>query len=131
MSADVLTAQGRARAESLMVDTCTIRRQTDVATDENTGQTTPIFTELYDGKCRVQQRVANATSAEAGEAYALLLALEVQLPMSVTGLQTEDQITITESVNDPDLEGRVFLIRSLAHKTHATARRVGVVERTS
>jgi hypothetical protein len=40
-------------------------------------------------------------------------------------------VTITASVNDPDLVGRVFLIRDLFHKTEPTARRVGVIERTA
>jgi hypothetical protein len=130
MSATSVMLQGRARAEALMQDTCVIRRRSGETTDENTGEVTPTYTQLYNGRCRVQQRVANASPAEAGEAYALMLALEVQLPMSVTGLRTEDEIVITESL-DPDLVDRVFVIRALAHKTHATARRVGVVERTS
>ena len=46
------------------------------------------------------------------------------------GLEVNDEITITASVNDADLVGRVFLVRDLMHKTHPTARRVGVVERT-
>ena len=131
MSRESVLARARAVAEAGMVDTCTIRRVAGETTDETTGAVTPTYSTLYTGACRVQQRTAAASPAEGGEAYALMLALEVHLPMSVTGLKTEDQITVTASEHDADLVGRVFLIRSLAHKTHATARRVGVVERTS
>ena len=61
----------------------------------------------------------------------LLLRLEVQLPMTVTGLRVSDEITIDTSAHDPDLVDRVFLVRDLAHKSHATARRVQVTEKTS
>lgn len=130
MSAASVLARGRAAAEALMVDTCTICRITDESTGSG-GVVTPNFTTLYTGKCRVQQVRAKANEVDAGEAYLLMLQLEVQLPMSVTGLQAEDQVTVTASVHDADLVGRVFFIRDLAHKTHATARRVQVQEKTS
>jgi hypothetical protein len=131
MSLTTVLARGRAAAEALMVDACIIRRVTGTTTDPDTGATTPTLSTLYTGKCRVQQSAPSASPAEVGEAYALMLRLDVQLPMSVVGLQTEDQIAVTASVHDPDLVGRVFLVRDLAHKSHATARRVGCVERTS
>jgi len=132
MSAASVLARGRAAAERLMVDTCTIRRATGETTGPG-GVVTPTYTVIYSGKCEVQQSAmgASASPQDAGEAYALMLNLTVKLPMSLTGLRTEDEITIDTSALDPDLPGRVFLIRDLAHKTHATARRVGVVERTS
>jgi hypothetical protein len=60
----------------------------------------------------------------------VLLALEVQLPMTVVGLQVGDEVHMTGSRTDPDLVGRVFLVRALAHKTDATARRVQCTQRT-
>ena len=131
MSRENVLARGRQAAEASFVDTCTIRRRTGTTTDPDTGQTTPTYSNLYSGTCRVQQKQAQANQADVGEAYLLMLMFEVQLPMSVTGLRTEDEITITASAHDPDLPNRVFLIRELAHKTDATARRVGVQERTS
>lgn len=130
MSAASVLARGRAAAELLMVDACTIRRKTGESTGAG-GVVTPTYSTLYAGKCRVQQAAAQAQQQDPGEAYVLMLRLEVQLPMSVTGLQTEDEVTITASAHDPDLVGRVFLIRDLAHATHKTARRVQVLERTS
>lgn len=130
MSAASVLARGRAAAEQLMVDACTIRRRTGETTGAG-GYVTPTWDDLYSGKCRIQQATAQAQQQDPGEAYVLMLRLEVQLPMSVTGLEPEDEVTITASAHDPDLVGRVFLIRDLAHASHKTARRVQVVERTS
>lgn len=131
MSAASALAAGRRAAERLMVDACTIRRVTSSATDPNTGVITPTYTTIYGGKCRVQQAQALGEARQAGEAHLVMLRLEVQLPMTVTGLAEADEVTITASAHDPDLVGRVMLIRDLAHKSHATARRVQVQERTS
>jgi hypothetical protein len=131
MSAASVLARGRAAAEALMVDTCTIRRVTSSTTDPDTGHITPTYATVYSGPCRVQQQAATASGQETGEAYALMLSFVLQLPMSVTGVRTEDEVTITASVHDPDLVDRVLLVKDLAHKTHATARRIGCMERTS
>jgi hypothetical protein len=113
-----------------MVDACTITRTTGRSTDTTTGAVTPTTSTLYTGKCRVQQQQAQATTEDVGEDQVLLLRLEVQLPMSVTGLQVGDRITVTASAHDADLVGRVFRVHDLAHKTHATARRVQCLEVT-
>jgi hypothetical protein len=130
MSAASALARGRAAVEALMVDACTITRVGERDTDTTTGEVTEPVSTLYTGQCRVQQAQAQATEETVGEDHLLLLRLEVQLPMSVTGLEVGDLITITASGHDPDLPGRVFRIHDLAHKTHATARRVQCVEKT-
>jgi hypothetical protein len=130
MSAASALARGRAAVEALMVDACTITRVGERDTDTTTGEVTEPVSTLYTGQCRVQQAQAQATEETVGEDHLLLLRLEVQLPMSVTGLEVGDLITITASAHDPDLPGRVFRIHDLAHKTHATARRVQCVEKT-
>lgn len=130
MSLESLLVRGRAAAEALMVDACTIRRAAAGTTDPDTGVPSPTYTALYAGKCRIQQSVVQAQQHDVAEDYQLLLRLEVQLPMAVTGLLVGDEVTVTASVHDADLVGRVFRVRDLAHKTHATARRVQVVERT-
>jgi hypothetical protein len=123
-------AHGQAAAEAGMADTCTIRRQTGSTLDDLSGGVVPTWTALYSGKCRVQQALAQADEQDVGEDYQLRLRLTLQLPMAGTsGLKVDDEVTITVSL-DPDLVGKVLLIRDLFHKTHATARRVGVTERT-
>lgn len=113
-----------------MVDACVIRRRTGLTEDPDTGASTPAYEVLYTGRCRVQNALAQASRADAGEDYLLMLRIEVHLPISVTGLRVADEITMTAAAHDPDLPGRVFKIHDLAHKTHATARRVGALEDT-
>jgi hypothetical protein len=131
MSRALVLARGRSAAEAGMTDTCSIRRRTGSTTDENTGVETPSFVEIYTGKCRLQQSDADAQAQNAGEAYVLLQRVQLQLPISVTGLKVGDEVTITASINDEDLVGRDFLLRDLPRKTDATARRVRVEEKTS
>jgi hypothetical protein len=132
VSRDSVLALGRIAAEAGMLDACTIRRVNGGSTtDQSTGVRTKTYDSLYTGKCRVQAARPMSQDHEVGEDYVLLLRLDVQLPMSVTGLAVNDEITITASVNDADLVGRVLLVQDLFHKSEATARRVGVIERTA
>lgn len=131
MSAAAALARGQSAALLDMVDACTIRRRTGTTVDDNTGEESETFTDLYAGQCRVQQRNVQAQEQTPGEDYQLHQRLEVQLPLSVTGLQVDDQITITAAAHDPDLVGVVFVVRDLFAKTHPTSRRVGVSRRTS
>ena len=125
-----LVARAQARTEAVnLTDACTIRRRTGETNDPFSGAITPTWAALYSGKCRVQQSLAQADQHDAGEDYQLQLRLILQLPMPVTGLEVGDEVTMTVS-QDPDLVGRVFLIRDLFHKTDASARRVGITERT-
>jgi hypothetical protein len=134
MSRASLLARGQAAAEAGMVDTCSIRRVTGTVDDPDTGRGVDSYLspDPYAGKCRVQQGIAQAEQDDVGEDYRLRLRLEVQVPMSVTGIEVNDQVTITAvgPGRDQDLVGRTFLVRDLFHKTDATARRIGVTERT-
>lgn len=131
MDVDAVLARGRAAAEALMQDQCTIRRRTGEATDPVSGEITPTYEPIYSGRCRVQQPTGTAQEQDAGEASVLLLRFELQLPMSVVGVQADDEVLLTASVHDPDLAGREFLVRGLSHKTHAVMRRFQVEESTS
>lgn len=132
MSRTVALSRGRAAAEAGMTDTCSIVRNVGETTDPFSGEVTTDWDTIYSGKCRLQQaNAARADQRDVGEAYVLLQQLEVQLPISVTGIQVGDQITVTASVNDPDNVGRVLLVRDLMLKTDATARRLQVTEETS
>lgn len=131
MSRDSVLARGRTAAEAGMVDTCTITRVTGSTTDQDTGDRVETRATPYTGKCRLQQNIAQADQRNVGQDLVLLVRSILQLPMSVTDLRVDDEVTFTASASDPDLPGRVFLIRDLFHKTDATARRVGVIERTS
>ena len=131
MSRASLLARGQAAAEAGMVDACTIRRRDGTTFDRFSGTTVPNWDDLYAGKCRVQQGIAQADEQDAGEDYQLRLRLVVQLPISVTGLGVGDEITVTAAAHDPELVDTVFLVRDLFAKTHPTSRRLGVTRRTS
>lgn len=132
MSRDSVLARGRAAAEAGFIDTCTIsRRNTGATTDPVTGYPTQAYTQLYAGKCRVQQITGTSRPHNVGEDFVLISRIDIQLPVVGTeGLEVNDQIVITSAVNDQDLVGRTFLVHDLAHKSEATARRVACTERT-
>lgn len=123
--------RGRAAAESLMVDACTIRRRTGESTDDDTGFVTPTYTTVYTGRCKVQQQSASASPSDVGQDNVLIGQLELHLPAATTGPQPDDQATITASVNDADLVGRTFKLRGRPHKSFLTARRFPLIEVTS
>lgn len=130
MSRATVLARGRAAALISMVDACTITRVTGRTTNTTTGAVTQTTSTIYTGACRIQQHQAQAQREDVAEDHLLLLRLEVQVPMTVTGVEVGDRVTITASARDADLVGRVLLVRELAHKTDATARRIGCVEKT-
>jgi hypothetical protein len=107
MSATSVTLRGRAAAERLMLDTCTIQRTASLTTDPDTGVVTPTYTTVYTGKCKVQQQSPASAPTVVGEASVFVGQLELNLPMSVTGVQPDDLP---------------------AHKSYLTARRYPVVE---
>jgi|SRR6185369_8184533 len=131
MSRASVLARGRAAAEAGMADACTIRRRNGGTTDPVTGYPTQPYTQLYAGKCRVQQITGTARPHDVGEDYILELRIDVQLPVAGSeGLRVGDEVLITAAVNDADLVGRSFLVHDLAHKSEATARRVSCTEKT-
>lgn len=111
-----------------MRDACTIRRVTGYTSD-GLGGRTPTYSTIYAGRCRFQQEKAQAQQHDAGEDYILLVRRELQVPVSVTGVLVSDEVTVDSSA-DPDLTGRVFLVRDLAGKTDLSSRRFGITERT-
>ena len=130
MSAVTATLAGRRAAERNMVDACLIRHRTGESTDPDTGVVTPTYSTVYAGKCRVQQRALVSQGAETGQAHVFQVPYELQLPMSVTGVAVEDVVTVTASVLDPELVGRLFWIRGLGGASHKTARRLPIEEVT-
>lgn len=132
MSLAALLLRGRAKAEALMVDACTIRRVLPNATitDPLTGDVTHQYDIVYQGICRVQTQGNWGERRDVAQDNLVLLTLQVQLPMTATGLRSNDEITVDASVFDPDLVGRVMRVRDLHHKTHATSRRLMCTEIT-
>lgn len=128
MSVGPVLYRGRRLAESLMVDTCTIRRQTGTATDPGTGVVTPTYSDVYTGKCKVQTFTNRELLKSAGEHQFIDQRYEVDIPVSVVGVKVNDQIVITSSTYDADLSGRTYRVVGLMDKSLGTARRLGVEE---
>ncbi len=126
-------ARGRAAAERLMVDAVSIDRWDGTYTnDPVTGAQEKNYGDpLYEGKARIQQNAAVSEEDAGAGRLVTLLRLELQLPITVTGLKIDDRVTVTTATYDADLDGRVFRVSDLHHKTHATSRRVAIEEVTS
>jgi hypothetical protein len=85
---------------------------------------------IYTGKCEIQQAEAQGRDNTDAEAHLLMLQLQLKLPISAAPLERLDEVEITASAHDPELVGRIFRVRDLHHKSHATSRRVFMQERT-
>jgi hypothetical protein len=113
-----------------LVDTCKIERKTGMAEDLNTGVGTPTYTLLYTGACRFQAAAANwAGPSEVAEAALRLASFELQLPVVGTeDLRIDDRVTVLTCLNDVDLVGRVFSLTGISRKSHATTRKLPLLD---
>lgn len=121
--------RGRAAAEQLMVDTCTIQHKTGETTDPDTGVVTPSYATVYSGKCKLKLPTAVARPADVGQAQVFTQHPTLSLPAATTGVQIDDLVTITASALMPALVGRQFRVRGLPGSTHMTAARFEIMEK--
>ena len=107
-----------------MVDTCLIQRQTG-STTSALGVVTEIWSTVYNGACRLQERGGYPRDVNvAPDQPQLAVARELQLPVSTSGsVRANDRVTITACVNDAAMVGRMFWLRGQPTKSEATARR--------
>jgi hypothetical protein len=111
-----------------MVDACTITRLATSTTDPETGRVVQTRSTVYSGQCRISINSKNARPQDIGEDTLFIFRVQLQIPIIAVGVLPDDQATITSSVYDPELVGKVFVVRELAHGTHVTARRLMVEE---
>lgn len=126
MSAAAALARGRLAARALMVDACTIQRRTGQTTDPLSGAVVPTYVSKYVGACKVQTAGAGAMGRRynVGEVAEVMVRLELHLPIvGSENIARGDLVTITASVLDAALVGRVLRVHDLSHKSFATARR--------
>ena len=127
--ANAAAEAGRARAESLMVDTCQVVTVSSTpTTNPTTGVETYPETIRYTGMCRVRPNFRNS-DANFGDQQVQILSHLVSLPMSATSVATDDVIVVTASL-DASLVGKRLRVRSIARGTHVTARRLACEEVT-
>lgn len=120
----------QAEAEAMMVDTCIIDRPGEPVTDPDSGAVTPSHTLVYEGKCKVQQTQAQASSPEAGGAVFTVQTSRLDLPVGAGPIETGDRIRITGARFDPALLGSEFRVTELFKKSWPTAQRIPVEELT-
>jgi hypothetical protein len=111
-----------------MVDQCTIRRQTGIATDPDTGTVTPTYEVVYSGKCKVQTFTNRELVKSGGLHEFIEQRYEVDIPVSAVGVLVNDEITLDVATYDADLGGRRYRVVGLMNKSLGTARRLGVEE---
>lgn len=128
MSVGGIVNRGRALALRLMVDTCTIRRQTGVVTDPNTGVVTPTYQTVYTGPCKVQTFTNRELLKTGGEHQFIEQRYEIHIPITGTGIEVNDLATVTAAEFDPDTVGRNYRVVALMNRTLSTARRLSVEE---
>lgn len=126
--ADVTSASalrsGRAAAERLMQDTCTVERPGDI-TNDVTGEAELV--EVYVGRCKVQTYEGYEQNPKAGGATLTVQRYRVDLPASVL-VRPGDLVTITAAVADPHLVGKTYRVTAPFNKSYATASRCFVDE---
>lgn len=126
----------RREAEAMMTATCLITK--DGAGEPTFNTTTGQYDEpdrvtVYEGPCRIQVRGerSSGSDAEAGDRRVDTQQPELQLPVVGTeDVAVNQQAKILTNANDESLVDRVFTIDSRHEKTHATMRRLRVIEVT-
>ena len=118
------TGRGQRFAEQTMTDTCIITRAGDPTYNPSTLAYTTPSTTVYSGKCRVKPQNVMDRQVQAGERAVQIWPYVVSVPMSVTGVQVDDVVTVTASA-DADLEGQVLVVKDVTRGTNVTARRLG------
>lgn len=117
----------RGAAESMQMDKCTITRAGvgEGTFDPETGATTPPDPEtLYTGACRFRAPTLAEQTTTAGEHAWTTEDSVLSVPVSVTGLQVDDVVTVTASQLDPDLPGTVHVVMAVLRGSQITARRL-------
>ncbi|MEV7606115.1 DUF6093 family protein [Paenarthrobacter sp. NPDC089322] len=126
---DVL-AMGRAAAESLMLDACTITRPGEPITDPDTGVVTNGSTLVYAGRCKVQSKDSSVSSPEAGGHSFTVVSRQVHVPAESADVRDDDVVTIT-AARTPQLVGKVYRVDGFTPDSFDTAFRLPVREVTS
>lgn len=130
MSATSVTLRGRAKAEELMLSTCTITRGATSIVDPDTGMITGTTTTVYTGKCKVQQSAPASSPTVIGEAAVFLSSAQLHLPVSTEteDVAPDDLATINSCLPNPGMVGKTFRLRAPLDKDFLTARRFPVTE---
>lgn len=117
--------------ESLMEgDECIITRDTEGTGDDVWSSATGTYapppndtTTIYSGKCIVSNSGSGSTAEYGGE-YFVETTYWLTVPLEADELRSEDIVTVTASLRDPELIDKIFLIKEPLFTTFAVSRRV-------
>ena len=128
MAALAVTLRGRRAAESLMLDTCTVRRKSGETVAEVTFEVTPTYDTIYTGRVKMQTYEGHEVEREAAGQLVVQQRSSAHFPVGALHVVPGDVVTVTASL-DPLMVGRSWRItQEYPVKTHATAYRVFVDE---
>lgn len=131
MSRESTLLAGRRFSEDGFTATCTVKRATgEVTQDPVTLEDVPVYGVVCsDLPCKIKAASTQPNAAQLPGQTVVLSRLELHVPMSTTGVLTNDIVTV-DSVDpvtgDPDLPGKTFRITGPFLKSYATARRFPV-----
>ena len=119
---------GRALAESLMVDSCEIGTVGRVW-DEATASYTETFEAVYSGPCKLKQENVQANNGTQQGRMVVAQSLVLSLPVATSGGVLKDMtVRMTACVNDAAVVGRRYRVVAFPASSFATARRLTVEE---
>lgn len=128
MTLTPLVIRGRAAAEELMLDECIVHRQGDLVTDMETGAVTRSRTVVYEGKCKLQQTLAQSRTSVGGEHEFTVQDIRWDTPVGSGPFRVDDLVTMTAAELDGQLVGREYRVAGRFNKSAATAQRIRVEE---
>jgi hypothetical protein len=127
--------QGRAAAESRMLDKAEIRYKTGATTtDPVTGSETAVYAVRFTTKCRVKStRTYGVQNQEVGGRTARTVTRELHIPVDSAEVQPGDLAVMTavHPTTDPTLLNAELTISGPAPGSQTTARRLEITEVTS
>lgn len=106
----------QAQAESLMVDTVLIERQSGTTIDPDTLAEVPAWSTVYEGKGRIQRAGSQPTDSVSGGAEFGVGDFTTQLPVSITEPRRGDRVTVAAR----NIVGTVNGTRDKTHETKRT-----------
>lgn len=128
MSAESAVLRGRAKAEALMLDQCTITRPGEPVTDPETGDVTNSAVTVYEGRCKVQSKDSATSNPEAGGASFTVVSRQVHIPANAADVRDGDVVTITASKLNAFTVGKQYRVAGFTPDTFDTAFRLPVKE---
>lgn len=114
----------RAEAESLMVDSCTIRRVTSTGDVDDDGNPVVTGPTVYAGRCKVQTYEPYEQNREVGSSSSVTQRYSIHVPVTAGPFEVGDVVTITASAEFPTTLNRTFRVEGLHEKTWQTAQRL-------